>query len=326
MPDILSLSRRLRAAVEAQDEAALQRIIDAFQDRADVLEGDIDALSRDISDPQLTPVLIRNLPSFKRLMRDLERELDRYQEFLAVELALVATAMIALAGEHALQLLRAAFANAGTTGRPLILQSDVIRKLLDFLDPNGPLFDRIAKYGAANAVKIADLIVGSVQIGRNPREIARWIVEDGLGPALTDAMRLTRTVQLYAYREATRANYQANSDVVEGWVWLSALIPGRTCMSCVAMHGTIHSLDETLNDHHNGLCVMLPLVGENPIKLLGQAWFDQQSEAVQRQMMGPGKLEAWNAGKFSFGDLVATHDDDVYGEMRVEQSLKELVR
>jgi hypothetical protein len=57
----------------------------------------------------------------------------------------------------------------------------------------------------------------------------------------------------------------------------------------------------------------------------GEEWFNAQSEATQRDMLGPGKYEAWKDGKFEFGDLSKTVDDPVYGPMRQEATLKELM-
>jgi hypothetical protein len=41
--------------------------------------------------------------------------------------------------------------------------------------------------------------------------------------------------------------------------------------------------------------------------------------------MGATKFEAWKEGKFEFGNLSSTHTDDVYGEMRGETPLKDLI-
>ena len=210
-----------------------------------------------------------------------------------------------------------------TARRP---SQDVIDNLLWYLREGGELQARIGLFAETTMDRLRRLIVSGVQMGKSPREIARWIVEQGFGMGLTDAMRMMRTVQLWSYREATRAGYLANADVVRGWVWMSALIPGRTCMACVAMHGTIHGLDEVLNDHHNGLCAMLPLVGENPLAVPGPDWFRKLPKRDQVEMMGPGKYAAWKAGVFEIEDMAGEVENDVYGLMRVERSLKELTQ
>jgi hypothetical protein len=41
-------------------------------------------------------------------------------------------------------------------------------------------------------------------------------------------------------------------------------------------------------------------------------------------MMGPRKLEAWQKGEFDFRDLSQTYDDEAYGSLLKETSLKAL--
>jgi hypothetical protein len=151
------------------------------------------------------------------------------------------------------------------------------------------------------------------------------MVREDLGVGLTDAVRMTRTLNLYTYREASRANYAANSDIVEGWYWLAKL-DDRTCVSCVAQHGTQHPLTETLNDHHNGRCAPIPAIKglPSPIEQTGEQWFEGLSEAEQRRIMGDKKWEALRDGKFALGDVTGTYDDPVYGPMRRARTLKEL--
>jgi hypothetical protein len=323
---LLSLSRQLRTAIERQDEAEFERLRLSYASMVDRLEGDIDALSRDIADGEYTPRSVQRLDSYRRLLRNSERELEEYGGYLLEELAITAGLWLGLGASHSDALLSQAVADAGLDGEFAPMDDEVIASLNRYLAPGSPLYERLQEYGETQAERIRQIILQSVTLGLNPRELARRIVAEGFGIGLTDALRMARTLQLYAYREATLANYRLHSDIVQGWVWSSALIPGRSCMSCVNMHGSIHTLDETLNDHHNGLCAMIPyLGGKNPVKEAGEAWFSRQSAAIQRQMMGPGKYEAWMAGKFSFDQLTTTHIDDVYGEMRHERSLRDLV-
>jgi hypothetical protein len=146
-----------------------------------------------------------------------------------------------------------------------------------------------------------------------------------LGQGLTTALRTARTAQIWSYREATRANYIANQDVVKGWIWFAAL-DSETCAACVAEHGTEHGLDEVLDDHYNGRCTMLPLTvtGVNDIQG-GADWLKAQDEETQRAILGKGKFEAWQDGRISLDQLATKHTDEVYGTMTAERSLKELI-
>ena len=138
------------------------------------------------------------------------------------------------------------------------------------------------------------------------------------------------------YRLMIARAYQANGDVVKGWVWHSAL-DRRTCMACVAMHGTFHSLDERLDDHVSGRCAMMPITRSweelgfpgipetRPRIEPGTEWFARQTEDVQREMMGPGKYAAWKAGAFDFKDLVGQTRDPRWGTIRHERSLRDIL-
>jgi hypothetical protein len=98
-------------------------------------------------------------------------------------------------------------------------------------------------------------------------------------------------------------------------------------MSCAAQHGTIHDLDEQLDDHYNGRCAALPYIPEfgNPVEQSGEDWFKELSPDQQAAMMGKEKLSAYNDGKFQFGQLSEQRHNDVYGTMRGEASLKSLL-
>ncbi|NTU61680.1 MAG: radical SAM protein [Caldiserica bacterium] len=94
--------------------------------------------------------------------------------------------------------------------------------------------------------------------------------------------------------------------------------------------GNLQLEDGIANDHHNGRCDMLPYVpgvtDEYANPKAGQEWFDGLSEQQQRDLMGPGKYEAYKEGAFEFSQLSKFYEDPVYGTMRVETPLNELIK
>ena len=151
------------------------------------------------------------------------------------------------------------------------------------------------------------------------------------GVGLNRALLISRTETLRAYREATAQTYQANADILEGWIWSSAL-DRRTCASCWAMHGSVHALDEKLDDHPNGRCAMAPLVKGRPNRIgaVGAERFATLSEADQRAILGPGMYEAWHDGQVSLvpgaaNSIVGRRDDAQWGTMRYARSLRSIV-
>jgi SPP1 gp7 family putative phage head morphogenesis protein len=197
--------------------------------------------------------------------------------------------------------------------------------MLGFLQEDSPLWERLGKLAGTNAQKVADALLEGIAFGYNPAKTARMF-ENVMGGGLTDAMRMTRTAQLYASREANRAMYVANDDVVEGWVWWSSL-DSDTCMACAVEHGTIHSNDESMDSHYNCRCNSIPVVkGYNDEVKTGTDWFSGLSEKEQRDMMGNSAFDAWKDGKFDLADMATRRHDDVYGEMLARTPLQDLIQ
>src|SRR4030095_12680785 len=120
--------------------------------------------------------------------------------------------------------------------------------------------------------------------GRGPRAVAQEIRE-GLNGNLTRALKIARTETIRAYREASHRTHQENSDVLEGWIWLSAL-NSRTCRACIALHGTFHTLDERLKGHVNCRCSQIPAVKGVGLGIeKGVEWFRKQPAAVQKDIL-----------------------------------------
>ena len=331
MPDpslLLTAVDRFRADLLRRDAQALGRLIDAYQRAFSRLGGSLDALLLEVGDSTMTAGQVMRMERYKSLMQQVGEELAGFQAMTANEVERAAQLGVQIGQTHARQMMSLATLEAGSAraaGTFNVLPKGAIEAVLGFLQPEGQLYQRLRLIAPNTASLVADAITSGIAMGFNPRKTA-GIVRDAFGAGLTDALRQVRTVQLYSYREANRATYLANRDVVTGWVW-SAHMDNRTCMSCIAMHGTEHGLDERLNDHWNGRCAMIPLVPgyDNPIKENGQSWFEKQNEARQREQMGATKFEAWREGKFEFGALSVEKQDKIYGTMRGEQSLKALI-
>jgi len=321
MPIDSQLIYNQRQELDNLDADNLARLIDAYTLMYDRIDGDIDALilAAQLLGEQPTIAQVRAMPEYKKLLDRSRNELDRFTIYLETIIGTSALAAMALGLRHSEELIRQA--GIGFNG----IDSRAMAALLDYLAEGSPLYNRLQLITTASIDKIISAIVDGVASGFNPRKIAAMI-RDAFGGGLTDALRNTRTVQLYAYRDAARANYMATDGIVTKWVWWAEL-DANVCMSCVAMHGTLHDLDERLNDHYNGRCAAIPYIPEidtDPIRS-GQEWFDSLTEAEQRRLMGPGKLDAYRSNQFDFSALSSEYDNDVYGTMRSETSLKQLL-
>ncbi len=128
-----------------------------------------------------------------------------------------------------------------------------------------------------------------------------------------------------------------NLEVDDDHTYVANGIVVHNCLSCIAQHGSIHPITETLNDHHNGRCAPVPktisyrdlgITGiPDPVAPFesGEDWFGKQPEATQRQAMGPAMFKAYKDNRFSFRDLSRPYQDEVYGELLREASLRDLL-
>jgi len=160
--------------------------------------------------------------------------------------------------------------------------------------PLGKLFDG---FGADAAQTIKNALVSGVALGKNPRIIAKDIQQALGDDSLARALVIARDQSIRAYRSANSATYQQNADVLDGWIW-SADLSSRTCAMCIAMNGTEHGLDETLDSHVECRCAQVPKprswsslgfsgIPEADLGIQdGSDWFAQQSEATQRSIIG----------------------------------------
>jgi hypothetical protein len=71
-----------------------------------------------------------------------------------------------------------------------------------------------------------------------------------------------------------------------------------------------------LPDHPHGRCTGVPVIkGQAPLKYqTGEAWFDTQDAATQRDIMGPGRYEKWKKGEVKFSEFAQTTHSETWGD------------
>jgi DNA-directed RNA polymerase beta' subunit len=309
--DIIALAKKLKAALLKKDAAAMARVASAYTSMYERIKPAIEALSLKVAtEGAMTAGQIIRLQQYKRLLDAVEREAAAYNGFIKIELSTIARDAINQANKDNRLLVGKALSDYGIINAEFrVLDPRVIERLVGFLQPEGALYKRLdevfgnlAKKVSGKIVegigdKVSGTLIKGIGVGQGPRETARQIkniigenaekitaeIRDILGGALTDALRNTRTVQLWSYREASRANYVANSDIIQGWVWVSAR-DETTCDLCWAEDGGIHPLDESLDGHYNCRCFMVPYFGPefaSPLEKTGAEAFAELSKENQ---------------------------------------------
>ena len=326
--EIIQLSMKFRAALLKRDEAALSRLVATYQNLYKRLGDKIDKLVDAIALEEPTRGQLVRMSRYRQLMAQIRGELGQYEAVVRAELEQIGAAGIEagiIDSRRMVQFLADGYGiEAGFNNLP----TDAIETLLGFLQEDGPLYKRLGELAPQTTNRVADALLEGVGLGYGPGKTARDIVRQQLGMGLTDAMRMVRTTQLWSYREASRASYIANDHIVQGWIW-HAQLDGTTCMSCIAQHGSEHPLTETLNDHHNGRCAMIPIVPgmdkDFVVPQTGEEWFESLPEAQQRKQMGAHFHQAYQGGAFGIGDMTKVTENDVFGKMRVQTPLWELL-
>lgn len=162
-----------------------------------------------------------------------------------------------------------------------------------------------------------------------------WIVKaiDGFikDSILSSAIGAVDTIGLDAAREAARRTYERNG--VKEWIW-SCAKDRKTCASCWALHGRKFPISQSLNDHPDGRCAMIPVTpswadfgldGQDVTVRGGEYYFRKLPESAQKEIMGPSRYRAWKAGEFQFTDLSTETTIAGMGTVRTARSLRSLV-
>ena len=342
-PNAIEASLRFRRQLAQQEATSAERMGNIWLGILRRLTPQFEALADDVAAMEKpTKGRLTRLARFQRIMRQIAEQATRFGATVTTEVELIQNAAIQAGLDNALRLMELSLPPLpNATSRQLVasftrLPAEAVISAAGLLGDDSPLADRLQQaYGQFAAKQFEEHLLDGIAAGQNPRRIASLLrrnVQAAGGTVLKSALTSIRTAQIKSYQIANHSQYAANPEIVPQWVWVSALQPGRTCMSCVNMHGTVHPYTETLNDHHNGLCSPVPKtityaqLGINvaePVPEIesGESWFERQPAARQREMMGPGKYDAYKANKFEFRELSLPYEDDVYGELLRERPL-----
>lgn len=344
MPDTLTtstgrqgaLTREYLARLESRDALATSffrmRLLEAQQN----VEADLQAILARIAAAQeagedLSPSWLYRERRYRTLMRRLLDETAAVSNAASREIIQQQKAALELGRAYAQKSMQ----TAGVDALLGDMDPDVLRAIIGGTAHGTPL-DYLLAEVTDNTIQAARAaLVTGVSTGKGIPWIRRRF-DQAMDIPRWRSETIARTESQRAFRAATQSGFQENAEHLTGWVWTAAL-DSRTCPACVAMHGSIHALEETLDGHPNCRCVMVPrtpdwddilgpghgLPSTQPTIQTGEEWLKDQSDAVQRGVLGPGKWKAWKDGDLDLEDLVAQHSSRNWGTMRREASLAE---
>ncbi|HEU4752055.1 MAG TPA: phage portal protein [Armatimonadota bacterium] len=333
-PTLHGALNSFRSALQEHEDDAVREMTAAYGTVETAVREKLEALTLRMEQAQAAGEPLRASWLYQEeRYRALLQQIDESYQGLAGQGAETVTgtqrAAVDTAATHA-ETLTAAAAGPAPEGASLTwnrLPTATLENLVGFASDGSPLKELLDELGPAASQGVKDALLEGVGLGQSPREIARQ-VEAVLGGGRARALTIARTETLRAAREASRQSYAANADVVTGWTWVAQL-DTETCAGCWAMHGTVHALGETLDDHPNGRCVMAPrtkswaeitgdpsLSDTRPEIETGADAFAGLSEEQQREILGPGMYELYRSGQIDVPDFVHQEQDDRWGTMR----------
>jgi hypothetical protein len=268
--------------------------------------------------------LDRNNPVLRALLSDFERELRRQRALLDAQAAALQQVGIDAAGPIARQL-----ALPGVSDQILrvlgvqfnLPDPEAVAKVVEYT--NKPTWQILLEQHEKGAIEsVQQIAIRGIVGGQGPVTTAREIRRAVEGLPRSQAEGMMRTLQLTAYRDAHVLVGLANADIFESQIRIATL-DARTCMACVALHGTELPLGERVDDHWRGRCTSVFVVKGRPRGVQkGEAWFATQGPDAQQAQMGQAAFKAWQAGEIQLRDFVHRETDPVFGPMVREESLK----
>lgn len=343
MTDIDEIADRFRAELLQRERQAASELVRAYGIVWQRVKQMLDDVTQQIAlararGEEVDELWLLQRERLQLLQRRVEAEIREFARFAEARIVSEQAAAVLSAQEHAEQLLRAAIgpAPAGVTVTFDRLPSGAVQELVGVLRDGSPLRELLDELGPEASQQVRQALITGVATGQHPTQIA-WQVRQALGGNLVRALTIARTEVLRAYRESSRLVYEANRDVVEGWIWHSAA-NRRTCAFCWSMHGTFHPLQERMATHPRCRCAMVPATKswrdlgfrdapESRAKVTpGPELFARLPEDQQRAILGPSKFAAYQAGAISLEDLRGFRRDPRWGRVGYERSLREVTR
>jgi hypothetical protein len=331
MPNIIDIAADFRESLIDLDKVAIGQMTRRWLSVEGLLLPDIEALVAQVQamkEAGATAEQIRwrllRLDSYNTLLARIGQQIATYNRDIEPSIEETAVSAQELARQHAAELVEVV--SNGQVGLATNLPVGAVQNIAAIARAGQPLYNLLQNAYPTAVQGITNELIYGTAIGRNPRETARQIVRKGLAPGLNHVLLVARDQQIRNYREMTRTLYD-RSDVISGYLRLAAK-NRRVCLACLALDGTFHETSEVMELHPICRCSQIPVVKGFPLPRFqtGEEWFKNQSPTVQLEMMGKKRLEAWQNGRFQFGQLATVGEHEVWGPTAQVTAVADLLK
>jgi hypothetical protein len=322
-----------------QEVRASAEVVRAYAPVHTRLQSDTRALVQIAQTRGLKPWQVMRMERLKDLERQFLINADRFSRAAGAAITESQRAAVGLARQGALEAATAGLPRGITMENMASmglgwnrLPDDAFQNFVGIAGDGAPLANLLEPLGPQAITGVREKIGEGIALGKGPRETAK-LVTTAAGIPLSRALLITRTETNRAFREATRLNYQNNSQVVKGYL-RHADHSERTCVACIALDGKRYTLDQALDEHPNGRCALVPEVldyadlgldipREPPLEN-ARDWLGGQSSEVQRRVLGGTRFDAWKAGEIELNQLAVVRPNRIWGDTAVVRPLNEI--
>lgn len=323
--EVIRLLRSFKADLLRQERAQMEAMAARWLNVERRLHGQMDALAMEMvgikrDGGTVSPELLMTQQRYRELLTQLQQEMEPYSDYVERTITDRQRQLARLGIKHA----ERAITSQGVAGGFNRLPVEAVENLAGFAANGTPLNNLLMMTWPDAAIGLTQELVNGIALGRNPRQVARMMANGATG-SLDRMMVIARTEQLRAYRTANLDSYRA-SGVVNGYKRL-ATHDSRVCAACLMDEGTFYTLDEEMPEHPQGRCTLVPVVDgmPEPKWKQGQAWFEEQDAATQKDILGKGRYYAWQNGDFDLGELVTVKPNAVWGDSLQTTTLHDLL-
>jgi len=321
--NIFEVADRFKRLLITREQVTIREIRNYYREaerritkRLELLVNEIEQWQRERPDEQLPVWWLFERERLQSLQKQIEQELARFSERATTRIEEEQRRLVERAEWDAETLARVGLGEPppGVTVTWARLPESALEQMVGHLQDGSPLRELLDALGPAASETICRELISGLALGQNPRDVAHRI-RDALDGNRKRAELIARTEMLRAYREATRQSYQANGDVVKGWVWHAAR-DDRTCFPAGTRIRTrrgqvpIESVrpgDEVLT-HSGAYCRVTEVIRRHYVGLLVEICADGSKVMatsdhpflIERQ----GKLNWVEASRLRLGDTV----------------------
>lgn len=335
-----------REQLLAREYDAAQTLEHAYQHTLSMIQPRLDALYKEIQgyidrDEPVPPEFLYERQRLKVLQQFISGQVSQYGVLAQLTTQHLQQAGVQMGQASALQMLHDSLP-VGVQFSFGVPSPKAIADLVGATQKGSPLYDLFAGFGPEAAKNVGNALITGLSLGDNPRVVADSVMQALQVPRYR-ALTIARDQMLNSYRSAALETYRANSDVVEGWIWVCAMTP-RSCVACIMMNGQEFSLDQDLDDHVCGRCARAPKTKDwgdilsgldidtsdiedtRPTFQSGESWFNEQSEDTQRSILGNAGYDLWadDSNDVSLSDFVGHDHDADWGRSIYVKSVKQL--